>query len=48
MNENESSVNQDDISEILNKINDAIEELGYVAVGYDNTGPWLEVIIDKN
>ena len=30
------------------KINDAIEELGYVAVGYDNTGPWLEVIIDKN
>ena len=42
-----SSVRRKDIDKIMNAINDAIMKMGYVAVGYDNTGSWLEVIIDK-
>ncbi|MBP5478706.1 MAG: hypothetical protein J6Y15_05015 [Bacteroidaceae bacterium] len=43
-----SSVKQEDVAEIMNRINKVIGEMGYVAVGYDNTGIWLEVIIDKS
>ena len=37
----------DDIADILNIINDALENTEYVAVGYDNTGMFLMVAIDK-
>ena len=40
-------IKQEDVADILNKINDALEETEYVAVGYDNTGEFLEVVIDK-
>lgn len=43
----QSSVKQEDVAEIMNRINDTLEEIGYVAVGYDNTDTWLMVIIDK-
>ena len=43
----DSSVNQEDVAMIMNFINDALEETEYEAVGYDNTGVWLSVIIDK-
>lgn len=42
-----SCVNQEDIADIMNRINDALEGTGYSAVGYDNTENWLQVIIDK-
>lgn len=42
-----SDVRQEDIAEILNKINDALEGTGYIAVGYDNTKGFLYVIVDK-
>lgn len=38
---------QEDVADILNKINEALEETEYVAVGYDNTGEFLNVAIDK-
>ena len=41
-----SSVKQKDVADIMNRINDALDETKYEAVGYDNTGCWLEVIID--
>ncbi|MBR2591770.1 MAG: hypothetical protein IKD62_02255, partial [Oscillospiraceae bacterium] len=40
-------MNQEDVATIMNLINDALEETEYEAVGYDNTGIWLSVIIDK-
>lgn len=43
----DSSVNQEDVATIMNLINNALEETEYEAVGYDNTGIWLSVIIDK-
>lgn len=46
--ENTSSVKQEDVADIMNRINNAIQDMGYVAVSYDNTGIWLEVIIDKS
>lgn len=42
-----SSVKQKDIANIMNRINDALDETKYVAIGYDNTGCWLNVIIDN-
>ena len=44
---NRSSVPQKDVAEIMNAINEALEKLGYVATGYDNTDVFLQVIIDK-
>ena len=38
----------DAIANIMNAINDAILPLGYVAVGYDNTNVFLNVLIDKH
>ena len=42
-----SDVRQDDIAEILNRINDALEGTGYIAVGFDNTEEFLCVLVDK-
>ena len=39
-------INQEDIADILNIINDSLEGTKYVAVGYDNTGEFLQGIID--
>ena len=43
----ENCVPQEDVAEIMNAINEALEKIGYVATGYDNTGVFLQVIIDK-
>lgn len=37
----------DQIAEILNLINDALEGTGFQAVGFDNTGSTLEIMIDE-
>ena len=37
----------EEMAEIMNKINDALEDTDYVAVGYDNTGEFITVIIDR-
>jgi hypothetical protein len=42
-----SNIKQEDIAEILNKINDALEGIGYIAVGFDNTEEFLCVLVDK-
>lgn len=42
-----SAVKQKDIADIMNRIEEALFETGYVPVGYDNTGTFLQVIIDK-
>lgn len=47
LSEIESSVKQKDVADIMNKINDALADTEYVAVAYDNTNIWLNVIIDK-
>ena len=36
-----------EIAEIMNRINDELEETGYEAIGYDNTGMFLKIIIDR-
>lgn len=36
-----------EIAEIMNRINDALEETGYEAVGYDNTGTFLKIVIGE-
>lgn len=40
-------VDQKDVAKIMNLINDAIFDEGYVATGYDNSGPFMEVIIER-
>ena len=42
-----SSVKQEDVADIMNAINEALDETEYEAIAYDNTGFWLNVIIDK-
>ena len=42
-----SGIRQEDIAEILNKINNALEGTGYIAVGFDNTKGFLCVLVDK-
>ena len=41
-------INKKDIANIMNAINDAINDLGYVAVGYENIHRFLNVIIVPN
>ena len=48
MSERKSSVPQEDVAKIMNAINEALEKIGYVATGYDNTDTLLTVIIDKD
>ena len=43
-----SMINKKDIANIMNAINDAINDLGYVAVGYENTRIFLNIIIERN
>ena len=43
-----SMINQEVIANIMNAINDAINDLGYVAVGYENTRMFLNIIIEPN
>ena len=43
-----SMINQEDIATIMNAINDAINDLGYVAVGYENTHMFLNIVIERN
>ena len=45
-NQVKSSVKQEDVCDIMNIINDALEGTGYQATAYDNTGIWLNVIIE--
>ena len=42
-----SSVKQEDIADIMNRIEEVLFETDYLPVGYDNTGTILRVIIDK-
>ena len=42
-----SDVKQEDIADIMNRINDALEGTDYIATCYDNTGPFLEIVIDR-
>ena len=46
-NKNKSSVKQKDIADIMNRIEEALFESDYIATGYDNTGAFLLVMIDK-
>ena len=41
-------INKEAIANIMNTINDAINDLGYVAIGYDNTNTFLNIIIEPN
>lgn len=43
-----SMINQEVIANIMNAVNDAISDLGYVAVGYDNAHMFLNIIIEPN
>lgn len=36
-----------DVAQIINRINDALEDTEYEAIGFDNTGEFLQVLIDK-
>lgn len=42
-----SDIKHEDIAEILNKINDALEGTGFIAVGFDNTKAFLCILVDK-
>ena len=42
-----SSVKQKDIADIMNRIEEALFETEYVPTGYDNTGTFLLVMIDR-
>ena len=38
----------DERADIMNAINDTLDDMGYVAVGYDDTnGVWMDVFIQK-
>ena len=41
-------INQEDIARIMNAVNDAINDLGYVAVGYENTKTFLNIVIEHD
>lgn len=41
-------INKKDIANIMNVINDAINDMGYVAVGYENIHRSLNIIIEPN
>ena len=42
-----TNVPQKDIAKIMNAINDALEGIGYVAIGYENDELFLTVLIEK-
>lgn len=39
-------VKQEDVADIVNRVNKALKDTKYSAQGYDNTGTWLQIIID--
>lgn len=41
-------INQDDIARIMNAVNDAINDFGYIAVGYENTKTFLNIVIEHD
>ena len=43
-----SMISQEVIANIMNAINDEINDLGYVAIGYENTHTSLNIIIEPN
>ena len=43
-----SMINQEAVANIMNAINDAINDLGYVAVGYEKTHTFLNIIVERN
>ncbi len=45
--EQKSRVDQNVVADIMNRINEALNDIGYVAIGYDNSDIFLNVIIDK-
>lgn len=41
-------IDMNDVAEIMNRINETLEDIGYVATGYDNTNyQFLTVMIEK-
>ena len=42
-----TNVPQKDVAKIMNAINDALEAIGYVAIGYENDELFLNVLIEK-
>ena len=40
-------VKQEDVADILNRVNEALRNTKYSAQGYDNTDTWLQIIIDE-
>ena len=42
-----SSVKQEDVADIMNRIDDALLMTDYSTIGYDNTDTFLHVIIDR-
>lgn len=45
--EQTKEVDMKDVAKIMNRINEALDDLGFVAVGYDNTDIFLKVLIEK-
>ena len=45
--EDSKEVCMEDVAKIMNRINEALYDLGFVAVGYDNTDVFLKVLIEK-
>lgn len=43
-----SMIKQEDIANIMNAINYAINDFGYVAVGYENTKNFLNIVIEHD
>jgi len=41
------AVDQENVADIMNRINEALEDTQYEAVGYDNTGFFLTVAFDR-
>ncbi len=41
-------ISKKDIANIMNAINDTINDLGYVAIGYENTHTFLNIIVEPN
>ena len=39
-------IKQDDVADVMNAINRALDDLHYEAVAYDNTGSYLKVLIE--
>ena len=43
-----AKISQEVIASIMNGVNNAINDMGYVAVGYENTGTSLNIIIEPD